>query len=193
MDQLIKRDAIPQTNKSWVLVAAILGISFGTALFPEWRTEQQEKPTVIANASGPVELVAGPTRVVLTMQTPLATHIKSLRPGQHIYVVLRDLRSSEAPGILYHVYLDLAPGTNPGNYDPHYVGTLNFFNAIRSGGSWAAASKKPRFFSYDITSMLKSFLARKLLSDQTVITILPGGLAITKSRPTIGKIEIILQ
>ena len=144
---------------------------------------------VISFVDGPIKLGRCSTRVTLAPTSP-TRKIEALAPGRRIYLVVRDLRVTEQPGVLYRVYLDLPPDAKPGRTDPHYAGTLNFFNAAEPG---ATIAKDPMFFSYDITTLLRNLRAHRLLFDQTTVTIIPSGTPALSSEPSVGRIEIVEQ
>jgi len=153
---------------------------------------------VLAVIEGPVMLGRGPIRVALkppasagTAARALRARIKTLPPDRHIYMVVRDLRVNEQPGVLYRLYLDLPPDEKPGRSNPHYAGTLNFYNATET--SDAANVKNPKIFSYDITAMIRNLQAQNLLSDETTVTVIPSGTPAPDSSPSIGRIEIVEQ
>jgi hypothetical protein len=143
--------------------------------------------------AGPVELGATPARISLTPTAGaggnLASQLAALGPGRHLYLVLRDLRATEQPGVLYHLYLDLPPlplGGTPAEDDPRHVGSLNFYNAT--------PVSNPGFFqSYDISDAMRGLARRKMLSDATTVTILPFGTPAEGARPVIGWIELAVQ
>lgn len=159
-----------------------------------------EQPNLIAVAKGPIMLESGATRATLKLITTqsnegktLATRINALTPGRHLYLVVRDLRVAEQPGVLYRLYLDLAASEKPRRTDLHYTGTLNFFNAGESGRVDPTSGKDSKFFSYDITPTVRALQVRQLLSDETTITIIPSGTPVATSQPSIGRIEIVEQ
>jgi len=116
-------------------------------------------------------------------QTPL---------NRHIYVVVEGLRTSEQPGALYWLYLDLPANQKPsGNKSEHAVGSLNFYNA--PGDDSGSAIKDTRFFSYDITETLKKLRAHGRLSDETTLTIIASETPIANSNPRVGRVRVIEQ
>jgi tyrosinase len=152
----------------------------------------------IAAFAGPIALGSGPVRVTLTDSEALgrhglAAHVTSLAPGRHIYLVLRELHAEEQPGVLFHVYLDLAEGAKPGKNDAHHVGALNFFGATQLRDAEKANAGERAFRSYDITALARKLQAQKLLSEQTTVTILPGAAPAANAHAQIGRIEVVEQ
>lgn len=145
----------------------------------------------IATASGPVVLGNGPTQVVCEARN-LAARVETLTQNQRIYLVLRELHAAEQPGVLYHLYLDLPQGSKPEKDDPHYVGSVNFYNAVPLEGGRAGSNAK-LFRSYDLTALLKNLQQRNPLSDRTTITIIPSGVPAISAKASIGRIEIMEQ
>jgi len=157
-------------------------------------------PRAIAFVGGPVSLGSGSARVTLepvaessTEPRALGTRIGTLARGRHIYLVVRDLQVVEQPGILFRLYLDLPSDAKPIRTDPHFIGTLNFYNAAEAGRFDVPNEKSPMFVSYDITRVLRNLRAQRLLTDQTSLTIIPSGTTTTQSNPRIGRIEIVEQ
>jgi hypothetical protein len=161
--------------------------------------------TVLA-AHGTVSLGKLPARVALepTAGQPggtLALWLRKLPPGRKIYLVLRDLRASAPPGVLFHVYLDLPEGVKPGKDDAHYVGSFNLFNEVRAEGPAAndstadskSDSKRASFRSYDITELGRKLESQRLLSEPTTISIQATHPPAEGSKPVIGRIELVEQ
>ena len=143
-------------------------------------------------AAGPIELKAVPVRIGLeAANETLPALLSRLGPGQSLHLVLRDLRTAEQPGVLYHVYLDLPAGSRPGADDPHYAGSLNFYNAATSGGFGAPANA--RFQSFDVTEVARGLRSRGLLSERTTVTIVAGGAPVGAAKPEIGRVELAVQ
>ena len=140
-------------------------------------------------SSGPIVLGEGPAQAVLTGKS-LAARAEALAPGRRIYLVLRELRASEPPGVLYHVYLDLPAGATPAKDDIHFAGTLNFYDAVPLQGEAGASSK---FRSFDVTDLVKTLQRRKALSDPTTVTIIPSGIPASGAQASVGKVEIVEQ
>ena len=151
---------------------------------------------VVAAVDGPIALTEGTTRITLEQPVAknpqtLAARIAALNPGHHLYLILRDLRVKEQPGTLYRVYLDLPADAKPIRDDPHYVGLLNFFNAQVSGDIRPPDTGSSIFFSRDVTALVKNLQSRKLLCDETTITIISSGTPAADANAQIGRIEIV--
>jgi hypothetical protein len=139
---------------------------------------------------GPVKLQRTPVRVPLqgAEGTPLSAILDTLGRNRRLYLVLRDLRTDEQPGVLYDVYLDLPAGAQPRENDPHYVGSFNFYNA--AGGF---APSNARFQSFDISDVARALRARGKLTDRTTITVFAGGTPDGAAKPVIGRLELVVQ
>ena len=148
--------------------------------------------TTIATAAGPIALGAGPVRITLAAPGggTLASRLGELAPGQRLYLVLKNHCATEQPGVLFHLYLHLPPHAKPRQDDPHYVGSLNFFNAVKP--DCAEATSAP-FRSYDITALAQRLRSQNLLSDPTTVTILAMEPPATGARATIGRVELMAQ
>ena len=140
-------------------------------------------------SSGPVVLGKGPAQVVLTGKS-LAAQAEALAPGRRIYLVLRELRASEPPNVLYHVYLDLPAGATPAKEDIHFAGALNFYDTVPLHGETGASSK---FRSFDVTDLVKTLQRRKAISDPTTVTIIPSGIPASGAQASVGKVEMVEQ
>lgn len=142
---------------------------------------------------GPVKLQRTPVRVSLQgAEGPsLAALLDTLGRGRRLYLVLRDLRTDEQPGVLYDVYLDLPAGGQPRENDPHYVGSFNFYNAAGTAEGFSPSGA--RFQSFDISEVARALRARGKLSDRTTLTVFAGGTPADTARPVIGRIELVVQ
>lgn len=183
-----------------ILAVAFVGICFTLMPSLVLLAPVDDDAIVIAGFSEPIALdkslvrvSLAPTAAAKAQGITLASHIRSLRPERRIYLVVRDLSAARQPNALYDIYLDLQPDLKPDNNDPRYVGTLNFYDAVRLGRSKTSSAKNSRFFSFDITSVVRNLYEQKMLSDQTSVTIYPSGLPEVGSNPMIGLIELIEQ
>jgi hypothetical protein len=135
---------------------------------------------LVAAAPPNLTLGKGPTRVAITLaenRSALATD-----PGRRLHLVVRGLRAETQPGVLYHLYLDLPPGTKPSGDDPRYLGSINFFNAHAG---------QPALFSFDVTDVVRNLRERRLLRPETTITIIP--MDTPEASVVIGAIELVEQ
>ena len=163
--------------------------TFGAAVALALLSMGQAQMTTIAFAKN-LHLGAGTTTAVLH---PVRGH--ALGPAldalgsRRLYLVVRDLRTVEQPGVLYHLYLDLPAGTAVDKADPWHAGILNFFNAPPPG----APEPEGVFQSFDVTSLVRSLRARGQLAERVKLSIIPVGEADPKARPTIGVVELVAQ
>jgi len=188
-----------------ILIVSMLSITFGSLSPVRSKalsvSQNDGLPSgTIAFVGGPVSLGSDSARVTLepvaessTPPKTLATRIGTLARGRHIYLVVRDLQVVGQPGVLFRLYIDLPSEAKPIRTDTHYIGALNFYNAAEPGRFDTPNEKSPMFVSYDITRVLRNLRAQKLLSDQTILTIIPSGTPATQSDPRIGRIEIVEQ
>jgi Protein of unknown function (DUF_B2219) len=123
-------------------------------------------------------------------ETSISQSVRSLKDDHKVYLVLRDLRTNTQPGVLYNLYLGLPSDKDANTADKHFVGSINFFNAAVAPDPAKAAQSKT-FYSFDITSLLKSIEAAGDLGDTVVLTIVPAGNADSTAKPQIGEIVII--
>jgi hypothetical protein len=156
-------------------------------------TSPDRKMKVMAATALPLKLGSGPTTVKMAPasaaeEASLSLALKSLKPEEHLYVVLRDLKASEPPGVLYDVYLDLPQGVHPKLDDPHIIGTINFYNSV------GASAGNPEFlFSFDVTDAARWLQSRNLLSNRTTVTIVPSGIPEANAEAVLGRIELVKQ
>jgi hypothetical protein len=153
-----------------------------------------ESPEMLAtSASKPVALGAGPVAVTLApagSAAPLSARVATVRQDRKVYLVVKGLGTDEQPDVIYQVYLGLPPGVAPKPDGLHYVGSLNFFNAPKSG---PAAARDPRFYSFDVTDLLKTLQSNKSLGDAATVTIVPADTPRDSARPMIGEIALVEQ
>jgi hypothetical protein len=151
-----------------------------------------------------VALSSLPARVSLHAASPqsggagtLPAQLRELPADRKIRVVLRDLRASAAPGVIFHVYLDLHADEKATPDDAHYVGSFNMFNDVVPEGTpvndASPGAKRLSLRSYNITEMARKLEAKHQLTEQTTITILTSRPPEEGSKPTIGRIEIVEQ
>jgi hypothetical protein len=194
----VARDlAMRQIGKTLLITVVSLGIAVSAWAGPSKATQIfGTQPVVLAASDGPATLAEGSARLTLNEIDPgknLAARIAAISSQHRLYLVLKDLRVQEQPGILYRVYVDLPADAKPGRDDPHFVGVLNFFNAQVSGDVRPPDTGSSIFFSRDITALLKNLQSRKLLSAETTVTIVSSGTPASNSNARIGRIEIIEQ
>ena len=161
-------------------------------------SSRHEDLQVIAENEGPISLTSPVTRVTLkstasgNLKNYLTSRLDQMPLNRRIYVVVDGLRTSDQPGVLYWLYLDLPANQKPsGNKSEHAVGSLNFYNAL--GDDAGSAIKDTRFFSYDISETLKKLRAQGRLSDETTLTIIASETPAANSNPRVGRIRVIEQ
>jgi hypothetical protein len=113
--------------------------------------------------------------------------------NRRLLLVLKGIRASKQPGVLFHLYLDLPPGTLPGKHDQRHVGVLNFFDAVPPSDFESQERKPGRDFSYDITDVVDSLRSKNLLTHSTTVTIIATRDFPIDSCPLIGQIAIAVQ
>ncbi|MEN3331856.1 MAG: hypothetical protein V7641_1221 [Blastocatellia bacterium] len=159
-----------------------------------------DEAIVIATVAGPIELGPNLLRLLFApaaksevVGKTLAARIKALSPDRRIYLVVRGLSAVKQPGVFFNLYFNLPPNTPPQKNDPHYIGAINFFNAVKYGRSKAPGPNNPAFFSFDVTAILQDLQARRLLSDQATVTIDPVGAPSGAAKPMIGQVVLVEQ
>jgi tyrosinase len=156
-----------------------------------------------ASSSGKPETVAAAQKVVLGARAKRVTlttangrlgsfdqRVRYLRPGRRLYLVLQDLFAHAPPGVVYDVYLNLPAGAGAREAVRHWVGDLNFFDAV---GHQHHASGEPDFVSYDITDVAQALLVKRRLGPQAIVAIVPSGSPVASARPQIGRVSIVEQ
>lgn len=146
----------------------------------------------LAISAGPIELASAPVHIPLK-RLPGA-RVTDLSPERRLFLELHDLRASRPPGVIYDLYLDLPPNSQPeGPQDPHYIGTLNFFAAQRPPGAADFGSRAAVTRSYNVTSVAQKLKEAGLLTEDTLITIAPEAEPETAAKPVITSIELVAQ
>lgn len=136
---------------------------------------------VLAKAAD-VELGAEPVRVTFS-GLEIASRLDTLG-SRRLYLILRGLRASQQPGVLYHLYLNLPAGAAPASDDPRHAGTINFY-AAGPGNS----DPERIFYSVDITEAARTLRARNLLRDPMTVTVYPSGRP--EAKAVVSRIELI--
>jgi len=183
-------------NKGLFLVAAFAGLlylpSCGGAS-PATRgddpgSEPMEQERALARVEK-VELGMGPTAV--TLGGPgIASRIDALG-ARRLYLILRGLRASQPPGVLYHLYLNLPPGATPAGEDPRHAGIINFYAA--QTGDAATADSNRMFYSFDVTEVARALRARGQLGGPITVTFYPVGSPDPGAKAVISRIELVEQ
>jgi hypothetical protein len=108
---------------------------------------------------------------------------------RRLHLVLKNFRARVQPGILYHVFLSLPPGVAGRAAERHYVGRLNFFNAVPHAGHRGEFVGKTR--SFDITDLSSRLREAGLLHGTPNVTIAPAGEPAAAAQPLIGEISLV--
>jgi tyrosinase len=156
-----------------------------------------ETPETLASTAGkPVALGTGPVTVPLVPPASapqvLSARVASVSQDRKVYLVVKGFGADEPPGTIYQVYLGLPRDVAPSPDGIYYVGTLNFFNAMRGGASVMARSDQ-RFLSFDVTDLLKTLQSRHSLGDDTTVTIVPANKPSSAAKPMVGNIALVAQ
>jgi hypothetical protein len=88
------------------------------------------------------------------------------------------------------LYLNLPSGAGAKQALGHWVGDLNFFDAV---GHQHHQSGEPAFVSYDITDAAQRLLVKRRLGPDAVLTIVPSETPPANARPEIGQVSIVEQ
>lgn len=179
------------------VIAALAAIAVG---YETMATESSDMLATSVNKAREIALGAGPVEVTLTPATngaaALASRLAAVKPGRKIHLVVRGLRADAPPETLYQIYLGLPRGTAPKAEGLHYVGSFNFFNAVQDGKvqrTKEGPSPSPRFYSYDVTDLVKILRERKLLDEFVIVTIVPAGQPSPTAKPFVGEIALLAQ
>jgi hypothetical protein len=147
----------------------------------------------IAAADGPVVLDAGASRVTLKAAEPgmtPASHLRSLALDKRVYLIVGEMSAAEQPGVPYEIYFDLPSNGKADVHSANYVGTITFFNAVKLEGA-PPNSNDPRFYSFDVTGIIRTLQSKKLLTDDTTVVVKPAGTAAAEAKPRIARLELI--
>ena len=110
---------------------------------------------------------------------------------RRVFLVLKNVRAKAQPGVIYHVYLDLPPGTTGQAAQRHYIGPLNFFDAVPQRGH--AAHFTGRTSKFDVTDIAARLRSAGKLSASPSVTIAPAGQPAAAAEPVIGEISLVEQ
>src|SRR6185295_14320517 len=149
----------------------------------------------IAAADGPILLDAGPSRVTLKAAQPgmtLASHLRSLPLDKRVSLIIGEMSAAEQPGVPYEIYFDLPSDGKIDVHSANYVGTITFFNAVKLEGA-APNSNDPRFFSFDVTGIIRTLQSKKMLTDDTTVVVKPAGTPAAEAKPRIARLELVEQ
>jgi len=149
----------------------------------------------IAAADTPVLLDAGPARVTLKAAEPgmtLASHLRSLAFDKRVSLIIGEMSAAEQPGVPYEIFFDLPSGGKADVHSANYVGTITFFNAVKLEGA-APNSNDPRFFSFDVTGIIRTLQSKKMLTEDTTVVVRPAGTPAAAAKPRIARLELVEQ
>jgi tyrosinase len=121
----------------------------------------------------------------------VSARVATVQQNRKVYLVAKGLGTNEQPGVVYQIYLALPQGVAPTPDAPYYVGSLNFFNA--TGGGAKPARPDPRFYSFDVTDLLKDLQSRKSLGDTVTVMIVPADKPRASAKPMIAEIALVEQ
>jgi len=166
-------------------------------------TARSQGPTqiVLARTDGPFELNDAPLRIALKAMPAragakgrsLAALLDRVQQDEHVLLVLRGLHAEQPPNIVVQVYLGLSEGEMPTTQDdPHYAGTLNFFNVVRPPGG-EGVHGPDQFDSFDVSDVIQNLRTAKKLTDPVHLTLQPVGKAAEGSKPSIARVDLVLQ
>jgi hypothetical protein len=155
---------------------------------------------VLARSDGPFSLEKAPVHVPLrampmrsgSKARSLAALLERVQQDEHVLLVMRGLHAVHPPNIVVQVYLGLAEGETPAADDPHLAGTLNFFNVVRPPGA-EGVHGPDQFDSFDVTDVILNLRTAKKLADPVLVTLLPVGRAAEGSKPSVSRIDLVLQ
>lgn len=101
------------------------------------------------------------------------------------------------PEVLYHVYFDPPEKSTPDKGGGYCVGTISFFDALEldhgDGAHARHGSGEDKFYSFDVSDLLRRLGGSKSLSEKPTVTIAPAGEPASAARPVVGTIELLQQ
>ena len=133
----------------------------------------------------PVALGGAPARVTLTSGPLLAARLRALPPGHKLFLVIRRMRATHPPSVLYNLFVDLDAGAAaPAAGDPRAVGTINFYAAVPPGDQAPTVS-------FDITKNLLALAAKGRLANGMSVTIAPMETPASEAGAVLGSVELV--
>jgi tyrosinase len=162
-----------------------------------------QKPVAAMKAAS-IKLGADPVKVTLEpvppaegeAAAPFAMRVKELPPGRRLFLVVKDLRAEQQPGVLYDLYLEIPEGVTGDKRKDYFIGTVNFFHAAghMAHGEKPQPKKGPeKFLSFDVTELARKLLAMKVLTDKATLVIVPDGKPVDEAKAVIGEIRVVEQ
>jgi tyrosinase len=154
---------------------------------------------VQALVAAPVTLGSSAVRAPLTTPAPTLTNgaaptLRLAAPpaSRNLYLILGGIDAMTDPGsIVYNVFLDLPEGTAPSESDPHYVGSLNFFNAAVGHDGHDQGGGHGHTIAFNVTNVVKALQASNKLSDKPTVTLVPNGELSGGAAPTVNEISLV--
>lgn len=183
--------------ESPMLVADVSGIAAFTAGAAESGHKHGAANNMLsAPVPGAITLGANPVRVQLTpnsdnVDAPMEMLMKTAPAVQTVILQLSDIYTSTSPGTSYGVYLNLPAGVTPEPTTPHYIGSINFFNATAMPGMDMMIMTDT--FSFDITDKVKNLGDQGSNPDALSVTLSPFNSPNADSSPKVGRIEIVIE
>jgi len=146
-----------------------------------------------SDSQGPILLRPEGVRSVLRPPQDLAgvapgDLLRRTGPNQHLMLLLCDLRAVRAPETLFHVYLNLPEHADQATRTSHLLAQFNFFAAGRPGDPTT-----PIWQSFDATHTVRALAEQGVIETEATLTILAARAFDPESRPSIGRIAIVLQ
>jgi tyrosinase len=148
---------------------------------------------------GPLRIRLGDRAVTVQLVAPrgsaaLSSSMRALGSTPRARLTLRNLQAGAAPGILYHVYLNLPARASAAVAQRHYVGAITFFDAVVPGraqmeGMDHAGMGEGPSFSFDVTPMVRRLAGAGRLD----VTLVPQGRPVAGANPVIGNIELAAE
>ncbi|PYP86026.1 MAG: hypothetical protein DMF61_14405 [Blastocatellia bacterium AA13] len=155
----------------------------------------RQQDVTIASAGAPIALESGLTTVSLKASRSgesLKQALSSFGANRNLYLIVGDLSAAQQPGVAYHLFLDLPAGVKPELNNAYYVGTVNFYNAVRLEGA-DPDSKDQRVFSFDITRIVRNLISKGRLNSETTVIFKPGGVPVDGAQARIGRLNLIAE
>ncbi|MCR9256451.1 MAG: tyrosinase family protein [Alphaproteobacteria bacterium] len=148
-----------------------------------------------ADSGAPIALGGTPTRVALEpavgVEAGLLSRMNRLSAAaQRTFLVLENISAEAPPTTGYLVFVNLAEGEETSPQSPAFVGSINFFNAVRMPGM---DMKMTDSFVFDITGTLRSLAEAGRSDDAPVVSIVPTGPLDEGANPEVGSIRIFTQ
>ena len=108
---------------------------------------------------------------------------------RNVFLVLKDVQALQDPGVIYQVYLNVAPGSVPAPDDSGYVGTLNFFSIH---GEHAGHGGGP-VLAFSASDALRKLESQGRNVSAPTVTLVPEGDFAPAAEPRIGSISLVSQ